>query len=175
MKNRFSLLVFTVLFIFNYGLGSDMLKPGDKAPDFRLKDGTGKWHQLSDYNDQKLVIYFYPKDDTPGCTAEACNIRDNYSELQEAGIQILGVSYDDSSSHTAFTKKYDIPFPLLSDTDKDMAEAYGAKGTLTGWLVAQRITIVIGEGGIVIGVIENVQTGNHVAQIFELIRGKSEE
>ena len=149
--------------------GTD-LKVGDNAPYFELKDGTGKVHKLSDYKGQIIALYFYPKDDTPGCTAEACNLRDNYTLLQDSGIVVLGVSYDDSTSHQEFSKKYDLPFPLLSDTKKVVADAYGAKGGLTGFFVPDRKTYLISKAGKIMHIFENVETENHTAQIMLVLR-----
>ncbi|HLI52272.1 MAG TPA: peroxiredoxin [Thermomicrobiaceae bacterium] len=98
------------------------------APDFTLPDATGKTHSLDDYHGQWLVLYFYPKDDTPGCTTEACAFRDNYARLQEAGLAVVGVSRDTVESHQKFAQKYDLQFPLLSDENADTIKAYGAWG-----------------------------------------------
>ena len=148
------------------------LKPGDPAPNFKLKDADGKAYSLTDYKDKLLVIYFYPKDDTPGCTAEACNIRDNYEKLLDAGISILGISYDDAKSHKKFREKYNLPFPLLSDTAKTVAAAYGAKGTFTGFLVAQRKTYLIGKDGKILHIFDDVDTRNHTRQILDFLKSK---
>lgn len=146
------------------------LKPGDPAPDFALKDADGTVHRLKDYSGKIIALYFYPKDDTPGCTTEACNLRDNYQSLLDAGIVVLGVSYDDSVSHKKFREKYNLPFPLLSDTDKKAAEAYGAKGMLTGFLVAQRKTFLIDGDGKILHIFENVDTGSHARQILDIVK-----
>ena len=151
------------------------LKPGDKAPDFALKDADGTIYKLADFKGKMVVLYFYPKDDTPGCTAEACNIRDNYQRLQDAGLSILGVSYDDAESHDKFRKKYNLPFPLLSDTAKTVAEAYGAKGTFTGFLVAQRKTYLIGKDGKLLHIFDDVDTKNHTEQILDFINKKDKK
>src|ERR1700744_1402407 len=100
------------------------LKPGDKAPDFTVKDQNGKTISLHDYKGQKVVLYFYPKDDTPGCTAEACNLRDNFTAIRQKGIVVLGVSTDDEKSHKKFEEKFSLPFPLLADVDKEIVTAY---------------------------------------------------
>src|SRR5688572_24652913 len=100
------------------------LKPGDKAPDFSGKDQDGNPVKLSDYKGQKVVLYFYPKDDTPGCTAQACNLRDNYQKFKKANYIILGVSSDDEKSHRKFIEKYSLPFPLIADEDKKINELY---------------------------------------------------
>src|SRR3990167_7460164 len=100
------------------------LKEGDDAPDFELEDHEGKKARLSDFKGKKVVLYFYPKDDTPGCTKEACNFRDDLSNLKKANVEVLGVSNDDSESHKKFASKYELPFRLLADTSKDVSKAY---------------------------------------------------
>jgi peroxiredoxin Q/BCP len=119
---------------------------------------------------KKLVLYFYPKDDTPGCTAEACNLRDNYVALQKAGYAVLGVSSDDEKKHTKFKAKYDLPFSLLADTDKSVHEAYGTwvEKSMYGrkYMGTARVTFIINEKGILEDVVEKVDTKNHTAQIL---------
>ena len=100
------------------------LKSGDKAPNFSLPDQDGKTHQLEDYKGEKLVLFFYPKDNTPACTVQACNLRDNHAVLQKAGFKILGISMDSEKKHTNFIEKHSLPFPLLADTEKEMVNAY---------------------------------------------------
>jgi peroxiredoxin Q/BCP len=146
------------------------LKPGDKAPNFSGKDQNGNTVSLADYAGKKLVVYFYPKDDTPGCTAQACNLRDNYSELQSAGYHILGVSADSETKHQKFIEKYSLPFPLIADTEKEVIQAFGVWGekkfmgkTYDG---ISRETFVINEEGVIEKVIEAVKTKDHTAQIL---------
>lgn len=105
-----------------------MLTIGNTAPDFSLEDQTGKTHRLQDLKGKHTLIYFYPKDDTPGCTAQACSLRDNLEDLKELGVEVFGVSGDSVESHKKFAEKYNLPFPVLSDPDKGMIEAYGAYG-----------------------------------------------
>ena len=145
------------------------LSPGDAAPDFSAPDQTGTTRTLGDFAGKKLVLYFYPKDDTPGCTAEACNLRDNYARFQNEGYEILGVSPDSPSKHVKFIDKYDLPFPLLADEDHAVAEAYGVWGekkfmgrTYDG---IHRTTFVIDEGGKIAEVIAKVKTKEHAGQI----------
>ena len=107
---------------------NNMLIEGEKAPQFELKDQSGKLVKLSDYKGKDVVIYFYPKDDTPGCTAEACSIRDNYNQYIKKGIVVLGISPDDERKHTKFKEKYQLPFTLLADTEKKVLKAYGVWG-----------------------------------------------
>ena len=105
-----------------------ILQAGAEAPDFELLDETETLRKLTDYRGKPIVLYFYPKDDTPGCTKEACNFRDDYSAYEEAGVEILGVSPDTPKSHTKFKQKFGLPFPLLADTDKEVVNAYGVWG-----------------------------------------------
>ena len=146
------------------------LKAGDAAPDFTGLTDQGETVSLSDFSGQKLIIYFYPKDDTPGCTAQACNLRDNYAAMQEAGYQILGVSPDSVKKHQKFREKYDLPFPLIADTDKTMLNAYGVWGekkfmgrTYDG---VHRVTFVIDGDGQIEEVITKVKTKAHAEQIM---------
>ena len=104
------------------------LKEGDKAPDFTAKDQNGNDISLSDYKGKKVILYFYPKDDTPGCTAEACNYRDNYQDLLDKGYQVIGISADSQAKHLKFINKYSLPFPLIADEDKEVIQAYGVWG-----------------------------------------------
>jgi peroxiredoxin Q/BCP len=166
-----NLLLASLFFLLTVSLafGGDYLQPGSKAPDFKLKDGEGKTHKLSDYKGKTVVIYFYPKNDTPGCTAQACNIRDNYQALLDRNITVLGISYDEQESHKEFAKKYDLPFPLLADVEKEVANMYGAKSTFTGIFVASRITYIIDGEGKILHLIKDVDTKNHTQQILDLL------
>lgn len=146
------------------------LKPGDKAPDFSGKDQDGNLHKLTDYSGKKLVVFFYPKASTPGCTAEACNLRDNWSKFQEEGYEILGVSADSARRQTNFKAKNELPFPLLADEDKAVIEAFGVWGpkkfmgrTYDG---IHRTTFVIDETGTIKEVITKVKTKAHAEQIL---------
>ncbi len=168
MKIAQTLLVF--LFFFTLLFGGNVLKVGTKAPDFALKDEQGKIHHLSDYRGKMVVLYFYPKDFTPGCTAEACNLRDNFDILQQKGLIILGISYDSPQKHKKFKDKYNLPFPLLSDTTKAVAEQYNAKSTLTGFLFAKRITYLIDEQGNILHIFDNVKPKSHAQQILEFLK-----
>lgn len=146
------------------------LKQGDKAPAFKSSNEKGEDVSLADYKGKKLVLYFYPKDSTPGCTAEACDLRDNYHSFQAQGYEILGVSPDTAASHVKFIAKYELPFSLLSDMDHSVAEAYGAWGekSMYGkkYMGILRSTFVINEKGIIDKVIEKVDTKAHTKQLL---------
>lgn len=158
-------LIFTSLL---YAGGT--LQKGDVAPNFELKDNKGKLHKLENYKGKIVALYFYPKDDTPGCTKEACNLRDNFTSLLENNIVILGISYDDSLSHQRFIDKYELPFPLLSDTKKEVAKAYGSfRGDDKNPL---RITAVIDEEGKILHTITEVEKEDHAAQILAIIKNR---
>lgn len=145
-------------------------KVGSKAPDFVCNNENGEPIRLKDYKGKKLVLYFYPKDDTPGCTAEACSLRDNYKALQKAGYEILGVSSDNEKRHTKFIQKYSLPFPLLADTDLKVHNAYGTwiEKSMYGrsYMGTARVTFTINEKGIIDEVIEKVNTKEHASQIL---------
>ena len=158
-----------LLLILSNLTAGDLLPIGTEAPDFELVDAQGKIHKLSDYTGNKVVVYFYPKDDTPGCTKEACNLRDNYETLQEEGLIILGISYDNAESHQEFSDKYQLPFTLLSDTDKKVADLYGAKGGILGFIGAKRITYLIDETGKIMHVFKKVDSGKHAEQILKVL------
>lgn len=149
---------------------STHLKEGEQAPDFKAKDQTGTEVQLADFKGKKLVLYFYPKDDTPSCTNQACNLRDNYALLKKKGYVIIGVSADEEKKHVKFAKKYDLPFQLLADTGKTIIHAYDVWGEkqfmgriFDGIL---RTTFVIDEKGRIEKIIRNVKTKNHTEQIL---------
>ncbi len=147
------------------------LNTGDKAPLFEGKDQNGKAVKLSDYKGKKVVLYFYPKDDTPGCTAQACNLRDNYDALIKANYVVLGVSSDDEKSHQKFIKKYNLPFTLIADPDKTINEQYGVWQEKTNfgktYMGTVRTTFVIDENGVIEEIISKVTTENHTEQILK--------
>lgn len=148
-----------------------MLKVGDKAPDFSGTDTEGKKVNLSDFKGRKLVLYFYPKDNTPGCTAEACDLRDNYLRFQSLGYSILGVSKDSADSHRKFAQKYSLPFPLIADTDRKILEAYQAWGEKNMYgkktMGTLRKTYVIDENGVIADIIKKVDTKAPTEQILK--------
>lgn len=150
-----------------------LLQAGTAAPDFKGKLQDGSDVGLEDYKGKKLIIYFYPKDMTPGCTTESCNLRDNYSVLQSKGFEILGVSADDEKKHQKFIDKYKLPFPLLADTEKKTIEAFGVWGPKKfmgkEYMGINRSTFVIDENGQIILVIDKVKTKDHSQQILDLL------
>ena len=147
------------------------LKEGQKAPDFTANDQNGNAVSLSDFSGKDIILYFYPKDDTPGCTAEACSFRDNYQSLRAKGFEVLGVSIDDEKSHQKFINKFSLPFPLISDTDKKIVEAYGVwvEKNMYGkkYMGVARKTFIIGKDGIIRKIIEKVDTKNSSQQVIE--------
>lgn len=147
------------------------LQPGDKAPDFTVNDQDGNPVKLSGLRGKKVVLYFYPKDMTPGCTAESCNLRDHYKALQKNGYEVLGVSADSEKSHKKFIEKEKLPFRLLADTEKAVHAAYGTwvEKSMYGrkYMGTARTTFVIDEKGVIEDIIEKVDTRNHVEQILK--------
>ncbi|CAZ98209.1 thioredoxin-dependent thiol peroxidase [Zobellia galactanivorans] len=147
------------------------LQVGDKVPDFSAKDQDGNTIKLSDYSGKKLIVFFYPKASTPGCTAEACNLRDNYQELQEQGYELLGVSADSEKRQGNFKKKYGFPFPLLADEDRTVINTFGVWGPKKfmgrEYDGIHRKTFVIDENAIVTKVIDKVKTKDHAAQLLD--------
>lgn len=148
-----------------------MLKTGDKAPYFEGQDQDGNILKLGDFAGRKLVLYFYPKDSTPGCTAEACSLRDNYEKFLHEGYAVVGVSKDSAASHRKFIEKYSLPFPLISDPETVILQAYEAWGEKKNYgkvtMGTLRKTYIIDEHGIISGIISKVDTKNHSAQILE--------
>jgi len=146
------------------------LKEGDLAPAIKAVDQNGENITLDEYRGRKIVLYFYPKDNTPGCTAEACDLRDNYSQFIEKGFEVIGVSADSEQSHQKFIAKYDLPFRLISDVDKKVLQDYGTWGQkkLYGksYMGILRKTFIIDENGYVEKIIEKVKTKEHSTQIF---------
>ncbi len=147
------------------------LKVGDKVPGFVSKDQDGNTISLSDYTGKKLIVFFYPKASTPGCTAEACNLRDNYKELQSQGFELIGVSADSEKRQTNFRNKYKFPFPLLADENHTVINTFGVWGPKKfmghEYDGIHRKTFVIDEEGVVVKVIDKVKTKDHAAQLFD--------
>ncbi len=148
------------------GIANDDLGVGSVAPEFELSDQHGQLHSLEDYRDQWVVLYFYPKDDTPGCTTEACEFRDNIFAFRDFNAQILGVSLDDVESHKSFAEEYGLPFPLLADVDGTTSTAYGVKTRMFGMTVAKRQTFLIGPDGTIAKHYEKVDPATHSQQVL---------
>ena len=148
------------------GFASEQPLVGDPAPEFELSDQDGNLHSLEDYRNQWVVLYFYPKDQTPGCTTEACEFRDNIFAYRKLGAQILGVSLDNVDSHKEFAELYSLPFPLLADTDGDTSTAYGVKTRMFGMTVAKRHTFIIGPDGSIAKHYDKVKPDTHSAEVL---------
>ena len=147
---------------------------GTKAPEFELKDNAGNVHKLSDYRGKTIVVYFYPKDNTKGCTTEACSFRDSYAEFKKAGVPVIGISPDSETSHTKFIDKYELPFTLLSDPEHKTCEAYGVWG-LKKFMGREyegvfRTTFVIGPDGTIVKVFEKVKPTDHSLEVLEAVK-----
>ncbi len=147
-----------------------MLKEGDKAPAFKGKNQDGKAVKLADFKGKKLALYFYPKDDTPGCTKQACSLRDGIAELKKAGIEVVGVSIDDEKSHQKFIAKYELPFDLLADTDKSIVEAFGVwrEKSMYGkkYMGTHRKTFLIDEKGKIVKIFDKVKVSEHADEVL---------
>ncbi|MBX5438410.1 MAG: thioredoxin-dependent thiol peroxidase [Thermoflavifilum sp.] len=149
------------------------LQEGDPAPDFTGVDQHGRTVKLSDYRGKKVVLYFYPKDNTPGCTAQACSLRDHYAQLQQMGLEVIGVSTDSVKSHQKFEQKYQLPFTLIADTDKQIVQAYGVYGQKKfmgkSFLGTTRTTFIINEQGIIEKIIRKPNTARHAQEVMEAV------
>ena len=152
-----------------------MIKEGDAAPDFTARDAEGNEVNLSDLRGQKVVLYFYPKDDTPGCTREACSFRDGFAEFKRRGIEVLGVSTDDERSHREFAEKYGLPFQLLADTDHRVADLYGVYGERQfmgrKYMGVNRKTFLIDERGRISKVFDKVKVDEHADEVLQAFGG----
>jgi peroxiredoxin Q/BCP len=161
-----SLAIFFYLFRVNV-IAAPILKIGDDAPTFSLPGGEGKQVNLIDYKGKWVVLYFYPKDDTPGCTREACQFRDDFKILETLGAKVIGVSVDDSFSHKKFAEKYNLPFPLLSDASGEVADRYGALNNFLVIKLAKRYTYLINPQGKIAKIYLSVDTSRHSQEIIE--------
>ncbi|MFQ5609272.1 MAG: peroxiredoxin [Woeseiaceae bacterium] len=150
----------------SWSLAADQPAVGQPAPEFELPDQDGQLHSLEDYRDRWVVLYFYPKDETPGCTTEACEFRDNIFAFRELKAQILGVSLDDVESHKAFSENHDLPFPLLADPAGTAADAYGVKTRMMGFTVAKRQTFIIDPQGLIAKHYEKVNPDSHSQEVL---------
>ena len=150
---------------------SAVLREGDKAPDFMVRDGDGKTVKLKDFRGKKVVLYFYPKDDTPGCTKEACAFRHSFAKFKRRGIEVLGVSLDNEAAHKKFANKYDLPFRLLADTDKAISQAYGTYGEKKfmgrTYMGNHRMTFLIDEKGKIKKIFNKVKPEDHAAEVLQ--------
>ena len=150
-----------------------MIKEGTKAPDFRLNDKNGKEHKLSDYKKKKVVLYFYPKDNTPGCTKEACEFRDSFSEFKKKGAIIIGISTDDEKSHAKFSDKLSLPFVLLADPEKKVVKKYGVWGEKSfmgrKYMGTTRATFVIDENQKIIKIFPKVTPLGHAKEVLAVL------
>jgi peroxiredoxin Q/BCP len=150
-----------------------ILEAGTQAPEFELKDKEGKVHKLSDYRGQTIVVYFYPKDNTPGCTKEACSFRDSYADFKKAGVEVIGISPDSEKSHANFIAKYELPFTLLSDPGHKVSEAFGVWGLKKNfgreYEGIYRTTFIIGPEGKIKKVFKNVKPNEHSQEVLAAI------
>src|SRR6266568_5535911 len=144
------------------------LETGMKAPEFTAQVTSGKTIRLGDYKGKKVVLYFYPKDDTPGCTVEACGLRDRYQKIRDLGAEVLGVSVDDTGSHQKFTSKFNLPFPLVADTDKKITVAYGVLNEKSN--NSRRVTFIIDEHGKISRIFETVKPDKHPQEVLDALK-----
>jgi len=158
--------IFIYLFRINI-MAAPILKSGDDAPNFTLPDNQGRQVSLSDFKSKWVVLYFYPKDDTPGCTTEACHFRDDFKLFENLGAQVVGMSIDDSFSHKKFAEKYNLPFPLLSDASGEVASLYGALNNFLVIKLAKRYTYLINPQGKIAKIYLSVDTSKHSQEIIE--------
>ncbi len=176
MKRKISLalipaIAITIVLGFtSIGIANDNLGVGNEAPEFELSDQHGQLHSLEDYRDQWVVLYFYPKNGTPGCTTEACEFRDNIFAFRDLNAQVLGVSLDDVESHKSFAEEHGLPFPLLSDADGTTSTAYGVKTRMFGMTVAKRQTFIIGPNGMIAKHYAKVDPEVHSEQVIADLR-----
>lgn len=154
-----------------FGANASELAVGSVAPDFRLPDQTGKPHSLADYQGRWVVLYFYPKDDTPGCTKEACAFRDDIRQLKQMGVVLLGISLDSVDSHRDFAQKYSLPFPLLADSGGEVAGAYGALWSLGPIRFARRHSFIVDPQGHIARIYRSVQPAGHSSQVIQDLTG----
>jgi peroxiredoxin Q/BCP len=160
------LATITALSFTSIGIANDRLVVGSPAPEFELADQKGQLHSLEDYRGHWVVLYFYPKDETPGCTTEACEFRDNIFAFRDIDAQILGVSLDDVESHKAFAENHSLPFPLLADIEGETSTAYGVKTRMFGMTVAKRQTFIIDPDGIIAKHYETVKPDEHSVKVL---------
>ena len=161
------LFVLGLLIFRQTGNATEIPKPGQVAPPFSLPDQNAKMHALADYRGHWVVLYFYPKDDTPGCTKEACSFRDDLAQLEKQGAKVVGISVDDTASHARFAEKYHLPFPLLADKNGQVADSYGALRNLALIKIARRYTFLIDPDGNIAKTYLDVDTSRHSEEIID--------
>lgn len=161
------IIALLALAAYRYAAAASVPAVGQQAPDFKLLDSKSQSHQLNDYAGGWLVLYFYPKDDTPGCTEQACKFRDDLFALEKLGAKVVGISVDDSASHAKFAEKYNLPFPLLADKDGKVADSYGALRNLGVIKIAKRYTFLIDPAGKVAKAYLSVNTSRHSQEIID--------
>ena len=163
-------IIGSILVLLGFTASGGEVRVGDAAPAFRLQDQHGQWHTLEDYSGRWVALYFYPKDDTPGCTKEACAFRDNIFAFEDIGATVLGVSVDDVSSHKAFAEKYSLPFSILADPDTTTARAYGVLKSMAGFKFAQRQSFIIDPHGNIARHYEKVNAEKHSEEVLADLR-----
>jgi len=163
---RITIVLASMIAIARFAVASGPLAIGEPAPEFELPDQVGQLHSLEDYRDQWVVLYFYPKDETPGCTTEACEFRDNIFAYKKLNSQIIGVSLDDVESHKEFAENHGLPFPLLADSEGVAADAYGVKTRMFGMSIAKRQTFLIDPAGNIAKHYEKVKPKTHSAEVL---------
>ena len=174
MKNIFlkMLSLTAVISIFVWADAYTETQPavGDSAPTFKLQDQNGDWHTLGDYKGKYVVLFFYPKDGTPGCTTEACNFRDNIFAFDDLNTQILGISLDDVDSHKEFSEKYSLPYPILADVEKESAVDYGVLGKFMMMTITKRESFIIDPEGLIVKHYKNVDPDKHTDEVIEELK-----
>ena len=171
MKNHFlkllSLTAVISIFVWADAYTDSQPAVGEIAPTFKLQDQNGDWHTLEDYKGQYVVLFFYPKDGTPGCTTEACNFRDNIFAFDDLDTQILGISLDDVESHKEFSEKYSLPYPILADVNQDCADDYGVLGKFMMMTIAKRQSFIIDPQGKILKRYSKVDPVTHTSEVIE--------
>ena len=174
MKNIFlkmlSLTAVISIFVWADAYTDTQPSVGESAPSFKLKDQNGDWHTLGDYKGKYVVLFFYPKDGTPGCTTEACNFRDNIFAFDDLDTQILGISLDDVESHKEFSEKYSLPYPILADMEKESAVDYGVLGKFMMMTITKRESFIIDPDGVIVKHYKNVDPDKHTDEVIEELK-----
>lgn len=174
MKNIFlkmlSLTAVISIFVWADAYTDTQPAVGESAPSFKLQDQNGDWHTLGDYKGKYVVLFFYPKDGTPGCTTEACNFRDNIFAFDDLNTQILGISLDDVDSHKEFSEKYSLPYPILADVEKESAVDYGVLGKFMMMTITKRESFIIDPDGLIVKHYKNVDPDKHTDEVIEELK-----